>query len=65
MVAVDLGGHGESGMGREHWTMEAFGDDVAAVVRGLGLERVILVGHSMGGYVCSRRRGGCPAGWWG
>lgn len=49
VVALDLGGHGDSGLERERWTMAAFGDDVAAVVRGLGLERVILVGHSMGG----------------
>ena len=65
VVAVDLGGHGESGMGREHWTMAAFGDDVAAVVRGLGLERVILVGHSMGGYAmieAARRLPGRVAG---
>jgi pimeloyl-ACP methyl ester carboxylesterase len=51
MVAVDLGGHGGSGRGREEWTIEAFGADVAAVVEALDLERVVLVGHSMGGYV--------------
>lgn len=31
--------------------MNAFGQDVAAVVADLRLERVILVGHSMGGSV--------------
>ena len=31
--------------------MTSFGQDVAAVVRGLDLTRVILVGHSMGGSV--------------
>ncbi len=51
VVAVDLAGHGESGAGREEWSMAAFGGDVAAVVEGLGLERVVLVGHSMGGDV--------------
>lgn len=51
VVAVDLAGHGESGLGREAWTIEAFGADVAAVVEKLGLRRVILVGHSMGGDV--------------
>jgi pimeloyl-ACP methyl ester carboxylesterase len=51
VVAIDLGGHGESGMGRSAWTMEAFGNDVAAVVEKLGLQRVILIGHSMGGDV--------------
>lgn len=49
VVALDLAGHGESGFGREAWTMAAFGGDVAAVVEALALDRVILVGHSMGG----------------
>lgn len=48
-VALDLAGHGESGADRATWTMDAFGEDVAAVVRHLGLERVVLVGFSMGG----------------
>lgn len=51
VVAVDLAGHGESGFGREAWTIESFGGDVAAVVEALGLDRVILIGHSMGGDV--------------
>jgi pimeloyl-ACP methyl ester carboxylesterase len=51
VVTIDLAGHGESGVGREDWTMEAFGKDVAAVVEKLELGRVILVGHSMGGPV--------------
>ncbi len=52
VVTIDLAGHGESGDGRAEWTMEAFGDDVASVVKELGLKDVILVGHSMGGRVC-------------
>jgi pimeloyl-ACP methyl ester carboxylesterase len=51
VVALDLVGHGESGLGRSAWTIEAFGGDVAAVVNKLGLEHVILIGHSMGGDV--------------
>ena len=51
VVTVDLAGHGESGSGRKAWTIEAFGDDVAAVVRQLSLRRVIFIGHSMGGDV--------------
>lgn len=51
VVAVDLAGHGESGLGRRAWTMAAFGGDVAAVIETLDLERVILIGHSMGGDV--------------
>ncbi len=52
VVAVDLAGHGQSGLGRERWTMAAFGADVNAVVDKLGLQQVILIGHSMGGLVC-------------
>jgi len=51
VVTVDLGGHGESGLGRKDWTIYSFGSDVAAVIKHLGLERVILIGHSMGGDV--------------
>ena len=51
VVTVDLAGHGESGVGREQWTMPAFGDDVVAVVEQLGLDDIVLVGHSMGGDV--------------
>jgi pimeloyl-ACP methyl ester carboxylesterase len=51
VVTIDLAGHGASGMGRSDWSMSSYGDDVAAVVNKLGLQRVILVGHSMGGDV--------------
>src|SRR5688572_4801012 len=51
VVTVDLGGHGESGLGRKDWTIYSFGTDVAAVIKHLSLERVILIGHSMGGDV--------------
>ncbi len=51
VVAIDLAGHGESGLNRKAWTMDAFGEDVAAVVAKLGLKQVVLIGHSMGGTV--------------
>jgi pimeloyl-ACP methyl ester carboxylesterase len=65
VVAVDVAGHGESGLGRKAWTMASFGDDVAAVVKKLGPTRVILIGHSMGGDViaeAARRLPGRVAG---
>ena len=37
VVAIDLAGHGESGLGRTAWTMPCFGADVVAVVKQLGL----------------------------
>lgn len=51
LVLIDLAGHGDSGLGRKNYTMESFGDDVAAVVQKLDLKNVVLVGHSMGGDV--------------
>lgn len=51
VVALDQAGHGESGKGRKAWTADGLAGDVEAVVKALGLKRVILVGHSMGGSV--------------
>jgi len=51
VVTVDVAGHGASGLDRDEWTIASLGDDVKAVVDKLGLEQVIVVGHSMGGYV--------------
>jgi len=51
VVTLDLAGHGASGGNRSAWTMQAYGEDVAAVVRHLSNQRVVLVGHSMGGPV--------------
>lgn len=51
VVVLELAGHGESGAERAEWTMDAFGEDVVAVVEQLGLEQVVLVGFSMGGAV--------------
>lgn len=65
VVAVDLAGHGRSGAGRAEWTMPAFGEDVVAIADQLGLERMVLVGHSMGGDViveAARRLGDRVAG---
>jgi pimeloyl-ACP methyl ester carboxylesterase len=51
VITLDLAGHGESGFGRELWTMQSFAADVAAVVRATETDRIVLVGHSMGGPV--------------
>ena len=48
VVALDLAGHGDSGRNREAWTMDAFGADVHAVVEAERLQRVVLVGNSLG-----------------
>ncbi|MDP1794026.1 MAG: alpha/beta hydrolase [Acidimicrobiales bacterium] len=65
VVALDLGGHGESGVCRNDWNLPAFGDDVAAVVNDLDLGKVVLVGHSMGGdaiVFAATQLGDCVAG---
>lgn len=51
VVTLDLAGHGESGRGREAWTIASYGVDVAKVVEHLDLDRLVLIGHSMGGDV--------------
>lgn len=51
VITIDLGGHGETGLGREDWTIDSFGADVAAVISSLDLKSVLLIGHSMGGDV--------------
>jgi pimeloyl-ACP methyl ester carboxylesterase len=51
VVTLDLGGHGASGAERSRWTIAGLGADVQAVVESLKLDRVVLVGHSLGGPV--------------
>ncbi len=51
VVALDLGGHGDSGKQRGTWSLPDLARDVQAVVEHENLEQVILVGHSMGGPV--------------
>lgn len=51
VVTLDLAGHGASGTDRGVYSMAAFGEDVAAVVKATGAKNVILIGHSMGGTV--------------
>jgi pimeloyl-ACP methyl ester carboxylesterase len=50
-ITVNLAGHGASAKNRTDWSMANFGEDVAAVVRQAGPQRVVLVGHSMGALV--------------
>ena len=50
-IAVDMRGRGDSDKPDELYTMERHGDDVAELIRHLGLKRPVLVGQSMGGQV--------------
>jgi pimeloyl-ACP methyl ester carboxylesterase len=51
VVTLDLAGHGISGKDRSEWSIDAFGEDVRAVVGALDLDSVVLIGNSLGGPV--------------
>ena len=51
VITLDLGGHGQSGKNRKKWTVLGLAADVKAVADKLNLQKMILVGHSMGGPV--------------
>jgi pimeloyl-ACP methyl ester carboxylesterase len=50
-ITVDLPGHGESGVKGEVHTMEFLAGAVRAVMSDAGEKRVMMIGHSLGGYV--------------
>ena len=51
VIAVDLGGHGESGRNRTTWGVPQLALDVKAVADAEQLKRVVLFGNSLGGPV--------------
>jgi pimeloyl-ACP methyl ester carboxylesterase len=51
LVAVDLAGHGGTDGNRADWSMARFGQDVATALSAVPNQKLILVGHSMGGPV--------------
>lgn len=50
-VALDLPGHGDSSKAEDHYTISSFADAVIDTMDELGIKRVHLVGHSLGGGV--------------
>lgn len=60
VVALDLAGHGGSGVGPRDWSIAACAQDVRAVVERLDLKRVVLIGHSLGGSVAVAAAGLLP-----
>ncbi|MGY1710552.1 alpha/beta fold hydrolase [Geodermatophilus sp. SYSU D00758] len=50
VVAVDLSGHGDSSW-RPEYTMSLWAQEVLAVAAAEGLDRPVVLGHSMGGWV--------------
>jgi pimeloyl-ACP methyl ester carboxylesterase len=51
VVAVDLRGHGESDKPVQEYSMAGFAADLRWLCEQLGLERPVVVGHSMGGVI--------------
>jgi pimeloyl-ACP methyl ester carboxylesterase len=50
VVALDLSGHGESGH-RPTYDADLWSDELVGVTEAAGMDRPVLVGHSMGGFV--------------
>lgn len=48
IVTLDLAKHGESTSDRADWGVESFGTDIVEVIKQLELQKVILIGHSLG-----------------
>ncbi len=51
LIAIDLPGHGDSGTWGSQHKMDDLANSVNSVLKAEKLEKVFLVGHSMGGYV--------------
>lgn len=51
LIIPDLRGHGVSLTSEERFGIADFADDIAVLIRTLGLERAVLVGHSLGAMV--------------
>lgn len=53
-VTYDVRGHGLSGVGDGQFTLELFVDDLIALLDHLRIEKTVLCGLSMGGYIALR-----------
>lgn len=49
VVTVDLSGHGRSDKPDQDYSIRAYAEELAWILRQLDLERAVVVGHSMGG----------------
>jgi pimeloyl-ACP methyl ester carboxylesterase len=53
-VAYDIKGHGLSDVGDGQYSIEAHVDDLIAILDTLGIDRAVIAGLSMGGYITLR-----------
>jgi pimeloyl-ACP methyl ester carboxylesterase len=54
LILIDLPGHGQSDKPQTAYTMDFFAGAVLAVLRDAKVDKVIFIGHSMGGAVIAR-----------
>lgn len=48
-IAIDQRGHGDSGKPKDGYTVSLYCKDILGFINALSLEKIILLGHSMGG----------------
>jgi len=48
VIAVDLPGFGKSGNNRSEWSIASYGKDISTIIQLLNLNKVVLVGFSLG-----------------
>ncbi|MBW9234308.1 alpha/beta hydrolase, partial [Leptospira santarosai] len=51
VIVPDLPGHGDSTFPKGNYEMEYMADTLVELLDKLGLEKVTLFGHSLGGYI--------------
>ena len=51
VIALDLPGHGESGMRQDRYSIEDMASTIKELLDQLGLDQVTMFGHSLGGYI--------------
>jgi pimeloyl-ACP methyl ester carboxylesterase len=54
VIGIDLHGHGRTALGDRPLSLEAMGDDMSAIVKALGYNKVDVMGYSLGGGVAFR-----------
>lgn len=64
-IAVDMPGHGASAPNLENASVEGYGRTINSLRAYLGLEKPVLVGHSMGGRVALETSRQSPSAWGG
>ena len=60
VVAINLRGHGDSDAPKQDYTMAGFADDIAWQCEQLGLQRPVVIGHSLGGAIALEMCGRHP-----